>query len=1158
MRNIYRNAAIVIAALIVFTWAIIPPAEKLKLGKDLRGGVSLVYSVAVREDENAAQVLSDTINVLKDRVDPRGVMEISMVAQGRDRIEVTMPQARPEVKEFKQRLEDKLEQLGAFNLSANRLGQIVSMPPADRQAEIGKVKGLDPARRTKLDAVIVAWDESQAARTELELLKSNQAEPAQLDPVVQRAADAELRYEKLSGELLESVISPAEVRRALSLSTLEKRLQDAATKQVISIPSQQSVAIDELKRQHPSRLAEIEDVISSFGEYSKKRTTLDDPQDLKRLLRAAGVLSFRITVGVGRHPEEARLRESVRERGPNAAAAPDARWFRINQINSWFESIDQFNQLRDNPAAFWAGRGLVGERYLGEHYVLCWDTRTARLTQAEGQWSVARAFPQRDDLGRPAIGFEMNPKGGLLLGDLTKEHVREPMAVLLDDEIYTAPTLQSAISKRGQITGDFSEAEISYIVKVLAAGSLQAKLSPEPISESTVGPQLGLDNLQRGFAAGLAALALIAVFMVVYYFGVGFVAVIVLIINSVIILGAMSLNKAAFTMPGIAGLVLTLGVAIDANVLIYERMREEFNRGIDFKNAVRLGFDKAMSSIVDGNITNLIVCVVLAYTGTQEIKGFAITMSIGVLSTLFCLIVSRLFFDLMILAGVKRVSMLPMAVPALQTLLTPRINWLRLRYVFIALSVTYCTIGLVMAFTRGEQMLSTEFRGGTEITLQLKPASGPGSERLTMQRPAVEERVHAIGEKADIRSPLRMLAAAEVLPQNPRLDGVTSDEFKIRTVATEVDLIKAAVLGEFKDVLETQPALAFTHFEEPDGRKLKNLAVFPIISDDLGEDISRRLPAPQSVKDFRGGVAIVLDKLSPEPTLDQLRERLQRIRSQADFSDTLTRTTEVFVIDGTDGAVKSAAVVVADPTVNYFENQDRWLELLGNREWRIAVEGLSVASTPASVQSFSAAIADTFRAQAIVACVLSFVLIALYIWIRFKSFRYSFAALVALVHDVLTVIGAVALCAILYDAGGTTQSVVSRLGILPFKIDLNMIAAILTVAGYSLNDTIIIMDRIRENRGKSLQASGAMINAAINQTISRTLITSGTTLMSAIMLYIFGGEGVRAFSFALLVGVAVGTYSSIAVAAPIVWVKGRDTDGLDNQEDDKLPAPASI
>jgi SecD/SecF fusion protein len=216
-----------------------------------------------------------------------------------------------------------------------------------------------------------------------------------------------------------------------------------------------------------------------------------------------------------------------------------------------------------------------------------------------------------------------------------------------------------------------------------------------------------------------------------------------------------------------------------------------------------------------------------------------------------------------------------------------------------------------------------------------------------------------------------------------------------------------------------------------------------------------------------------------------------------------------------------------------------WEEELAGLEWDMAVEALGSYTTLASVQSFSSVIAEDFKNTAVVAVFLSLVLILIYIWVRFGSVRYSMAAIATLLHDVLFAIGLIAMAEILYD-NEITASIAHSLLIEPFKIDLTLVAAILTIIGYSLNDTIVIMDRIRENRGRMPYATKKVVNDSINQTISRTLITSGTTLIATLILYTMGGPGVRAFSYALLCGVIVGTYSSIAVAAPLVWSRRKD------------------
>jgi SecD/SecF fusion protein len=319
--------------------------------------------------------------------------------------------------------------------------------------------------------------------------------------------------------------------------------------------------------------------------------------------------------------------------------------------------------------------------------------------------------------------------------------------------------------------------------------------------------------------------------------------------------------------------------------------------------------------------------------------------------------------------------------------------------------------------------------------------------------------------------------------------------------------------------------------------------VFAIDKPELGANVGKS-NLRQNVQTYIGGAAILLENITPSTTLAALTQRLEATRQTESFSDTLSRTRSVIVLEGTEDNVKSAAILVNDDTSSVLDNEQKWEGDVRDREWQLALESLTKDSTPASVQSFSAAIAETFTANAITALVLSFVFIGIYIWVRFAAPRYSLAAIVALVHDVLTVIGLIALAEILYDASAT-RSFANAALLLPFKIDLNMVAALLTIAGYSLNDTVVIMDRIRENRGKLPHATRDIINTSINQTFSRTLITGGTTLGSCIILYIWGGEGMRAFAFALATGLIVGTYSSVAVAAPIVW--SRKHDGVPQQ-----------
>lgn len=1129
-------------------WAANPPSKKIGLGKDLRGGASLIYSVQIDRAESASQVIPKVIEVLKKRIDPNGLYEIQIVSQGQDRIEITMPLPSDYVKGLRKDFEDKLANLGVASIEPGEFERVMALQDDQRAAEIARMGINSPKVLELLYQAATAFDDAERFRQQLEMLSVNDTTPDEiLDNLINSAAEAELAYEFARDTVLDSAVSPQDVRRALELSKEQKIIRDTDANTVVTLPSERERALSRIRDRYPDIESQLAQVIDSYDFYSKNRNSLDDTSDLKRLVQAAGVLSFRITVdpagsgtSIYTHPEEIRLREKLAESGPTQASARDARWFKLNKLESWFDSVAGYDNMIANPAAYFASRyHYVVEEYEGDYYMLCWDTRGLRMTQQDGRWKVDSSRRSVDQLGRPAIGFGMDAAGANRLGELTGPNTGSNMAVLLDDQVYTAPRLNSRISKSGIIEGDFSPAEIDYVVRVLTAGSLQTKISSEPISENTIAPNLGQDNLDAGVEAGIIALVVVSIFMFIYYLGFGVVAVICLSANALLILGALALSRASLTLPGIAGIILTFGMAVDANVLIYERVREEMNRGLDLRQAVRIGYQKALSSIVDGNVTNLIVCFVLANVGTQEIKGFAITLGIGVI----CTMISALFINHLIMSAlvdkirIKRMTMLPMVIKPLERLLHPNINWIGLRWVFLLVSSAYVGLGIFMIAVQGEKMLDTEFRGGTQVTLSLKhsDSSDNTSERITSTRADIEARVRALGDAAPEDSAIRPLRSAEIIPVNPESDGITSDNFIIKTFATDRLAVGNSISAEFQDILDAPPAHSFRHSQIEDSAAA---SVYPILSARLGENIARP-EYRNSVSDYIGGVAILVENIEPLPTLESIKERLDITRRKQDFSDLLGRNSEIIIVEGDKTAVRSFVLLSVDEGLTYFDNADAWESQIATREWDLIRAALTTSSDQLSVQNFSPAIAENFRATAFAAVLLSLLLILIYIWVRFGSVRYSAAAIIALTHDVLATIGLIALAEILYDHH-MMEGLARAFLIEPFKIDLNLVAAMLTIIGYSLNDSIVIMDRIRENRGKLSYASKEVINQSINETISRTVITSGTTIFAVLILYIYGGQGVHAFSFALLVGVLIGTYSSIAVAAPLVWSRKKD------------------
>lgn len=1172
MRPVVRYAVMTALVLVVCILAIIPPEKNLRLGKDLAGGVSLVYGVELAEGDSP-DTIDQMISVLKDRVNPQGLFEISMVRQGRDRIEMSMPLPSERVQNLRKAFETELNKLEAYDLDFSAFERALREPPERRAQSMQALIDSEP-RRALLQPVIDAqlkMEQTEAAYRAAQAAYDATATAGTPDATLERVAidslnaagEAKDAFEAAKDKVRRSTTSPEVMRAALELSPEGPRVRDSATLEVLTMPSPREEAIKAIKERIeslPGAKETIASIETAYKNYTNERRGLDDPSDLERLLQGAGVLEFRIAVVPGASTDEPRLRQELHERGPDGVQSVTMHWFTINKLEDWYRDTASFKALRDQTAAYFAQNyNLVGEQYGGQFYILLHDEPGLRLTSAEGDWSLTDAFSTQDNFGKPAIGFRMNPKGAMLLGDLTETHSGRQMAILLDDKVYTAPRINDRISSQGTITGTYSTKELQYLIKTLSAGSLHAKLGAKPIGRQVLAPDLGKDNLVKGMNAVWIAFAVIGVFMVIYYYSNGFIAMFALVVNAIIILGAMSLSRAAFTLPGIAGIVLTFGTAVDSNVLIYERIREELAAGNDLRTAVRVAFNKVLSTIVDANVTNLIVCVVLAYVGTQEIKGFGITLGIGVVATMFCaLVVTRMIYIVLVdYLKIKKMSQLALTFPNLQHYLTPKVDWIKYRYVFYAFSAVLVGLGVFMIASEGNKLLDTEFRGGTAVTLQLKedPATG---QPMLMARKDVEERVRKLAEEAEARVKsgstdvndrvLAELSQAEIVPINPQADGVTSGVHRIKTpiiqtdhkvgtmkagdtTASDAEILQTALVGAFSDVIESRPALTFTG---SNADSIDQAPAHPIVEPTLGANIGR----PQILDDVQayvGGVAIVLENIQPAATEQVLNERLNNLRNTPEYAPTmLKRMHRLVALElNDDRTVKTAVVLAADPSIAFSFDEQRWRKDLAESEWTIVKLALTQPTTLAGVDSFSSEVAATFLAQAVVAVVLSLILVTIYVWVRFGSLRYSLAAMIPLFHDVVVTIGFIGITKFLVDHVPAVRS----LGIREFKIDLGLTAAIMTIIGYSLNDTIVILDRIREMRGKLAVASREVINSAVNQCMSRTIITGGSALLSLLVLFIFGGEGVASFSYAMLVGTVVGTYSTVAIAAPIVWQK---------------------
>ncbi len=1186
MQNIFWKTVLIIILVGGCLWATMPPDERIRLGRDLSGGVSLVYSVRMPENADRGQILSQTIRVLNDRVNPQGVLDIAMTPLGADRIEIVMPLPNEEVKALAQAYETSLKAfIDEAEIDRSQLES--SLESGEAGDRFG---GSDSSERGQLILDLQdGYGQQRQLQVEATAAQTAGVDAAELASIQQQLADAEIRYEELFERALALSLDRARVVRALELSDIGEALRGDdgnlllnADGSVQRAPSPRDVTMDILVSEYPHLETVLEQVIVAYDAYQAKRSGLDDPEDLIRLLRGAGVLEFHIAVTNGKAEgvNIQDMRAQLVELGPENTDSLLARWYAIHDLEQWASSPEQLQALEANPQGYFAspGRDLVAAEADGVVYLLLYTSDPKSMTHdSDIDWSVQSAGRTTDDFGRPAVNFRLDQAGGTLMSRLTQPHVQQPMAIVLDDKVYTAPNLNSQIANNGVITGSFNDEDIDYLTRVLVAGALEARLSPEPISVNVLGPSLGADNLDRGFEAFTWAVCAVVVFMLFWYFFAGVVADFALLCNGILIFGVMALLQGTFTLPGLAGVVLTMGMAVDANVLIYERIREELEGGArDLREAIREGYNRVYSTILDANLTNLIVCaVLLLMQPTTEVKGFALTLTIGIIATLFTsLFVTRYVFDIYAhILKIRRLSMLPLAVPAIGRALRPNIDWIGFRGFFWTLSTLLVGGSIVLFFARGVDMFDTEFRGGVAVTMQTA-SLGEGEGNLMLQHngaDSVEFRVKAIADRAgdgdDLENRvLREMRNAKVLTVGTTgLDAsgnTVADSFQVK-VANPTglsdeegiqDIVEQALLSEFGGQLAVSEPRTFR------GDASEEYADFtrPIEARTLAEVLDGRGPTVD-LSDQRGGVLILVEEIEPPVSLEDVAQRIDQMRQDPDFSkDTAGRDVQVFgLASADDDTWRDVAVVITDPDYNYLRSEAALVDQrLASREWDLVRTAMTKRSSFEQVSSFSPSVAQTRAANAIGAVILSLAGILCYIWIRFGSFYYSLGAIAALCHDVIIVLGCLALSG--YIAGYETV----RWGLLvdEFLIDTGVVAALLTVIGYSLNDTIVILDRIRENRGKRALPSRAVVNQSINQAFSRTILTSVTTVIAVLIIYVAGGTGIRAFGFALLIGVIIGTYSSVAIASPLVYRKRADrvqddaADGDADPVDDGAPA----
>lgn len=630
-------------------------------------------------------------------------------------------------------------------------------------------------------------------------------------------------------------------------------------------------------------------------------------------------------------------------------------------------------------AKFAWGLPVLNEE-LGYEIADLYAIRSNRESEAPLGGGVITDASQDFDLGNEVIvSMAMDSEGAKIWEDMTTEAYQNQtqIAVVLDNTVYSAPGISQGpiTGGRSQISGNFTIQEAEDLANVLRAGKLPA--SAEIIQKAVVGPSLGKEAINSGLWSFGIALVLVLIWMIFYYGRAGVYADIALVVNILFIFGALASLKAVLTLPGIAGIVLTIGISVDANVLIFERIREELAKGKSQAESIKDGFNNALSSILDANITTFLTALILFVFGTGPIQGFATTLMIGILTSLFTAIfITRLFIDGY---GKKGKELMFASLITKSWFRNVNIDFLKKRKVSYIISLIFVLASVGSLATKGLN-LGIDFSGGRTYTVRF---------------------------------------------ENP-------------VNATEITKNLSA-----EDVLGS--AEAKTYGAE---NQLK-------ISTKYGID----------------GVDSLVSKEIENKLYDQLKGFMPADMTQAEFVD--------------------------------ISRADKQYGIMSN---------FQVGPT----------IADDILTGSLYAIFGSLIVVFFYILVRFRKWQFSLGAVVAVFHDVLIVLGLFSIC---YD-------------ILPFnmEIDQAFIAAILTVIGYSLNDTVVVFDRIREFINERLAWEfDRTVNAAISSTISRTLNTSLTTLIVLLAIFTFGGESIQGFMLALIIGVIVGTYSSVFIATPVMF-----------------------
>ena len=738
--------------------------------------------------------------------------------------------------------------------------------------------------------------------------------------------------------------------------------------------------------------------VPGTGRISVEMPGVKDIDRVKKMLQTSAKLQFwEVQQAPEIFPYFEQLSTVISMKGDSIGVAKNTDFLKLLQINTLattgvanvkLSDTATVNKILNHPIAksarpanikytqfMWGYKPDAGN----EGNLVLYAIRGNASQKAPVDGAVESANISYDQLGRVVVDMQMDSKGAKDWKTMTEKNVGKPVAVSLDNVIYTAPNVNEAIpSGRTQISGNFSQEEAQDLVNVLGAGKLPA--GAKIVQAEVVGPSLGAESIESGMWSFVIAFLIIVVYLIFYYGGAGIYAVIAMLINLFFLMGIMDSVDATLTLPGIAGVVLSMAMAIDANVIVYERTKEELFLGKNIKEAYKEGFNFSLSAIIDGNITSLLTAIVLYVFGTGPIKGFAVTLGIGIVMSMFtCVLLTRV----MIFSRLEKGKGLSVWTPLTKNLF--RNTWIdfigKRKYAYI-ISAVITLVSLGSIFTQGFKF-GVDFNGGRSYVVRFDQSVQSAKADESLQKMFVNKD----GDQSAVD--------VKTFGSDNQLK-VTTD-YKIDEESVEADME---------------------------------------VEQKLFEGLKPFLPKDATIDSFKSSG------------------------------------------DEAYGIISSVKV---GPTV-----------------------------------------ADDIKTGGAFALIISLVGIFLYILLRFKRWQFSTGAVASLLHDAIVILGAYSILR----------------NVMPFSMEINQdfIAAILTVLGYSINDTVIIFDRIREYlREKKSLTLESLFNDSISSTLGRTFNTAFATFLVILAIFIVGGENLRGFMFALLIGVGFGTYSTWFIASAVTY-----------------------